>query len=71
MMPMKGGHDQRHADADHGRTIRLVSDPGTHLDVRTVLSMDDNDHLRCEISLGRLGIYFKAHQIDLSRVTPP
>jgi hypothetical protein len=70
MMPMKGGQDRDTRTLTLDGTIRLVDITGTHLDVRTVLTMDGNDHLVFEISLGRLGIYVKAHQIELSRVTP-
>jgi uncharacterized protein DUF1579 len=68
MMPLKGGHDSDTRTLTMEGSIQLVSDTGV-LGVRTVLTMDDNDHLRCLISLGRFGIYFKAHQIDLARVT--
>jgi hypothetical protein len=69
MMPLEGGYDAATKTLTMGGSIRLVDITGTHLDVRMILAMDDNDHWRCEISLGRLGIYFKAHQIDLTRVT--
>ena len=71
MMPMKGGGDRDTQTLTMDGTIRLIDLTGTHLDVRTVLRMDDKNHLVCEISLGRLGIYFKAHEIDLTRVTSP
>ena len=71
MMPMKGGRDRDTQTLTLDGTIRLIDVTGTHLDVRTILRMEDEDHLLCEISLGRLGIYVKAHEIDLTRVTPP
>jgi hypothetical protein len=70
MMPLRGGHDSETQTLTMEGSIELVTDTGA-LGVRTALIMDDNDHLRCEISLGRFGIYFKAHQIDLTRVTTP
>ena len=69
MMPLKGDHDREMQTLTMAGSIRLIDVTGTHLDVRTTLTMADSDHLRCEISLGRLGIYFRAHQIDLTRVT--
>jgi hypothetical protein len=71
MMPMKGGRDRDTQTLTLDGTIRLIDVTGTHLDVRTILRMEDEDHFLCEISLGRLGIYVKAHEIDLTRVTPP
>ena len=68
MMPLKGGYDTVTGTLTMEGSISLVDIPGTHLDVRTILAMNDNNHMRWEISLGRLGIYFKAHQIDLTRV---
>jgi hypothetical protein len=69
MMWFKGDYDRETRALTMAGTIRLVDIPATHLDVRMILTMDDNDHVRYEISLGRLGIYVKAHQIDLTRVT--
>ncbi len=69
MMQMSGDHDRETMSLTMDGTIRLINITGTHLDVRTVLTTDDNDHIRCDISLGRLGIYFKAHQIELTRVS--
>jgi|SRR5262245_42476840 len=50
--------------------MKMAPIVGATLDVRTTLALVDRDHLRIQISVGRLGIYFTAHVIEMTRVTP-
>lgn len=71
MLALQGSHDEATQTLTLEGSMKLVRLIGSGVDVRSRLVMSDPDALRIEISIGRFGIYFKAHQIELTRVTPP
>ena len=71
MLALQGSHDEAAQTLTLEGSMKLVRLIGSGVDVRSQLVMRDPDTLRIEISIGRFGIYFKAHQIELARVTPP
>jgi hypothetical protein len=70
MMPFTGSIDAATGTLTLFSTIKLVDVPGLSADVRAVITMPDANHLLAEFSIGRFGIWVKAHVFDLARVTP-
>lgn len=68
MLSLSGTMDEAINTLTLTGSMKLTGIPGTSLDVRSVISMDDADHLRYEISIGRFGIWVKAHEIDMARI---
>jgi len=50
-------------------SMKLTGIPGTTVDIRSAIAMNGANGLRYEISIGRFGIWVKAHEIDLTRST--
>lgn len=71
MLSLSGSHDDASRTLTLEGPMKLVNLIGATVNIRTRLIMESADALRIEISLGRLGIYVKAHQIDLARVIAP
>jgi hypothetical protein len=48
-------------------SMKLTAIPGTTVDIRSTIAMNGDNGLRYEISIGRFGLWVKAHEIDLTR----
>ena len=71
MLPLAGTLDPVTKALTLTGSMKLTDIPGTSLDIRSVIVMDDADSLRYEISIGRFGVWVKAHEIELRRQVKP